>query len=290
MAYSFSFADNVTYAASDVNAITKRLVSGGVADPFSDGTPYNLTQFNETGMLLYSSGVVAEDVLTLKVTVSGNEATINPGTAFFSDGATITIEAGGHKLGLVEGAVNYVYLKNDLVASNECYPTVSTEEPTGIYVMLAEVSGGTVTDKRVYAMGKVAGYASCANYTMLIQDTVEVKNGAIQDKVYRIGDSGYRMLVAQYSEERGDTGGGSAVVSTYNFADSSYLSVGYAGGDGWRYDDRLEVWRKNDTSIYVKVTEAEAQGVKQITLAFTYNSHGSSAEPPNSFPITLYLF
>ena len=40
MSYKYSFADNETYNAADVNKITSRLVSSGVSDPFENGKPY----------------------------------------------------------------------------------------------------------------------------------------------------------------------------------------------------------------------------------------------------------
>ena len=115
MSYKFSFADNMVYSASDINEITKRLVTSGIEDSFTDGVAYNVSRFNEAGKLLYTSGVVPENCFTLKVIkASDTEVLINPGLAFFNDGATIEIEAGGEILPFVSGSKNYVYLKNDL--------------------------------------------------------------------------------------------------------------------------------------------------------------------------------
>ena len=67
-----------------------------------------------------------ETVSALKVVSAGDgKVFINPGTAFFADGAVIEVEAGGHELDIVSGVKNYVYLKNDLVASNTCCPVCS---------------------------------------------------------------------------------------------------------------------------------------------------------------------
>ena len=107
MSYKFSFADNATYNAADINSITKRLVTGGVGDSFQDGVAYNVSKFNEAGKLLYTSGVVPESCQTLKVTkVSDTEILINPGNAFFNDGAVIEIEAGGETLSYISGKKN----------------------------------------------------------------------------------------------------------------------------------------------------------------------------------------
>lgn len=290
MSYSFSFADNATYSATDVNRITSRLVTRGVTDPFKDEVPYNLSKFNEAGTLIYTDGAVPDSVNTLKVTVNGSTATINHGTAFFSDGASITIELGGHTLSLIDGAVNYVYLKNDLIASNECYPVVSTEAPTRIDVPLAEICDGVVTDKRKYAMGKLPGYASNANYRLLIQDTVETDGRTIPSKTYDIGNNNYIMLFSKYSEPRGATGGGSVSMAAYCFSDGTYLSAGVESSRGRREDDCLELWRDGSITIRATVSVAEANGVKQLTLNFNFFNDGSSVKPPREFPLELYLF
>ncbi|MBQ3181751.1 MAG: hypothetical protein IJB50_03230, partial [Clostridia bacterium] len=140
MSYKFTFADNEVYTATDVNNITKRLVTAGVEDSFSDGVAYNVSKFNEaTGKLLYTSGTVPESCNSLKVEKSSDsEILINPGCAFFKDGAVIEIEAGGETLPYVSGSKNYVYLQNDLTNTNKCYPACSVDLPTGDYVMLAE--------------------------------------------------------------------------------------------------------------------------------------------------------
>ena len=164
MSYKFSFADNAIYSATDVNNITKRLVTSGISDSFVDGTAYNVSQFNEAGKLLYTSGTVPESCLSLKVVkYSDTEILINPGVAFFDDGSVIEIEDGGEIMAYVAGAVNYVYLKNDLLASNVAYPYCGTKEPEGDCVLLAEINiYGTITDKRTYAHGKLPGYQSVA--------------------------------------------------------------------------------------------------------------------------------
>jgi len=174
MSYKFSFADNAVYSAKDVNNITKRLVTSGIEDSFVDGVAYNVSKFNEAGQLLYSSGVVPESCLTLKVIASGDEKIlINPGLAFFDDGSVIEIEDGGEELSYTKGEINYVYLKNDLEASNVSYPYCGTQEPLGDYVMLAVIDeNGIITDKRKYAQGKVPGYQSVTGGLLILDETV----------------------------------------------------------------------------------------------------------------------
>lgn len=175
MSYKFTFADNAVYTSTDVNSITKRLVTSGVEDVFSDGVPYNVSKFNELGRLMYTKGTVPENFLSLKVEkISDDEILINPGTAFFDDGAVIEIEAGGETLTFTPGCKNYVYLKNDLAEKNTCYPKCSTSEATGDFVMLAEIDeNGEMSDKRTFARGKLPGYESVAGKALFFNETVK---------------------------------------------------------------------------------------------------------------------
>ena len=173
MGYSYGFADNAVYGAEDMNKLTSRLVTGGIADPFVDDLPYNMTKVNDVVKLVYAAGVVPDSVNTCKVTKTGDGAVkILPGLAFFDDGSTIEVDADGVALTYQPGVKNYVYLKPDLQASNRNYPVCSAEAPGTGCVLLAEISAdGELTDKRTYAKGKVPGYASNANMTMVIDQT-----------------------------------------------------------------------------------------------------------------------
>lgn len=201
MAYKFSFADNEIYSASDVNEITKRLVTSGVEDTFSDGVSYNVSKFNELGKLLYTDGVVPESNQTLKVTkVSDDEILINPGLAFFADGATITIEVGGESLKFTLGVRNYVYLKNELTDKNICYPVCSQSEPAGDFVLLAEIDEeGNIEDRRIYARGKLPGYQSNSNGALFFKETMYVPlstySGGKAEAEFAIGENTFKYII-----------------------------------------------------------------------------------------------
>ena len=173
MGYSYGFADNAVYGAEDMNKLTSRLVTGGIANPFVDDLPYNMTKVNDVVKLVYTAGVVPDSVNTCKVTKTGNGTVkISSGLAFFDDGSTIEVDADGAPLTYQPGVKNYVYFKPDLQASNRNYPVCSAEAPGAGCVLLAEISAdGELTDKRTYAKGKVPGYASNANMTMVIDQT-----------------------------------------------------------------------------------------------------------------------
>lgn len=226
MSYKFSFADNEVYSATDVNNITKRLVTSGVADSFSDGAAYNVSQFNELGKLLYTAGVVSKDCNTLKVTKANDtEILINPGTAFFNDGAVIEIEAGGEVMPFVSGSKNYVYLKNMLLDENRCYPCVSVNEPTGDFVLLAEINeNGNVTDKRTYAKGKLPGYQSVAGNVLRIQENISMRKidsyRSEGSKIFSIGNNDYEYIVTYVKTDVKDT---LPCLGIYDIVNKSYL-------------------------------------------------------------------
>jgi len=221
MSYKFTFADNEVYTATDVNNITKRLVTAGVEDSFSDGVAYNVSKFNEaTGKLLYTSGTVPESCNSLKVEKSSDsEILINPGYAFFSDGAVIEIDAGGEMLSFVSGSKNYVYLKNDLINTNRCYPVCSVEEPVGDFVLLAEIDeNGEITDKRTYAKGKLPGYQSFAGNVLRIQDTIQVTENS-NSKTFDIGNNNFEYILV-YVERDAQT---LPCLGIYDIKNKTYL-------------------------------------------------------------------
>ncbi len=229
MAYKYSFADNEIYSASDINAITKRLVTSGVADTFTDGVPYNVSTLNEMGKIIYTKGVVPEGCLTLKVVpLSDGKILINPGLAFFDDGSFIEIEDGGEEMPYVLGEVNYVYLKNNLYNMNISYPCCTTEEPDGDFVMLAEIDkGGNIEDKRTYAKGRLPGYQSIGSQILQFSEEVEftLDGGSVYEKVvtFDIGANMFEYILAMdfadNSTKRHE------VLSIHRISDSKTMSM-----------------------------------------------------------------
>ena len=314
MSYKFSFADNEVYSATDVNNITQRLVTAGIADSFSDGVAYNVSRFNEAGKLLYTSGVVSEDCNTLKVTkVSDTEILINPGYAFFNDGAVIEIEEGGESLSFIQGSKNYVYLKNELADENRCYPCVSINEPTGDFVLLAEIDeNGEITDKRVYAKGKLAGYQSVSGNIMRIQDYIEVEryspntsgygqyNGS---KSFDIGNNNFECILVyvKHKEEKNSLTYTYPCLGIYDIVDDSYMGFSCyrdnkSSSDGkthWYYS----VGSMDEESLHIlehdKYShEAEVRFILDNgKLTVTVESHTSNAiEDVEGYSIDLILF
>ncbi|MBR4874657.1 MAG: hypothetical protein IKU87_02415 [Clostridia bacterium] len=287
MAYNFSFKDNETYGAEDINNITKRLVTSGISDVFKNGTPYNLLALNDLGAVLYTSGAVPETVNSLKVTrLTDDKLLINPGMAFFADGAVFEVLAGGEEIACLKGTKQYVYLKNDLINSNVCYPACTESMPTGDCVLLAEISeNDEITDKRTYAKGKLPGYASNENYVLEIKDTVEIKDSVSEaKKTYNIGANTYRFLLVMQKGEGGDKG--EMCLGIYDFTDGTYISFGVHSNSARCLDtEKLTLWHRYDR--FLKGTVSFANGV--LTLGVEYFDY-TATKRNLTVPINLYLF
>lgn len=293
MSYKFSFADNEVYSATDVNNITKRLVTSGVADSFSDGAAYNVSQFNELGKLLYTAGVVSKDCNTLKVTKANDtEILINPGTAFFNDGAVIEIEAGGESLPFVFGSKNYVYLKNMLLDENRCYPCVSVNEPTGDFVLLAEIDeNGKITDKRTYAMGKLPGYQSVAGNVLRIKESIsmtKVSNYRSEgSKTFDIGNNNYEYILSYVKDDKH----GNSCLGIYDIVNKSHLGFCVRSDDALGpYYDRLIIRSPLNTASSPRVEMMLSLEDGELTVSLAAILHNSDSSIDKAYTVDLILF
>lgn len=298
MSYKFSFVDNEIYSASDVNAITKRLVTSGIEDSFTDGVAYNVSKFNEAGRLLYTSGVVPETCLTLKV-VEAEEGSIliNPGMAFFDDGSVIEIEDGGEKLPYVKGAKNYVYLKNDLINANISYPYCGVAEPTGDCVLLAEISeNGVITDKRIFARGKLPGYQSVGGNIMFFSENITLTNTSMNKQSYisgsatfDIGENNFKYILAMRTGERSYEN--MDFLGLYNIEEDTYIgfrNVGDAQGE-YSSEGLCVFSRSMNPSASRSVTLSLKDGVLTVNLT-AYDVGNFESGKQYTFPINLILF
>ncbi|MBQ2968240.1 MAG: hypothetical protein IJE10_09005 [Clostridia bacterium] len=162
MAYTYSFFDDQTVGAEELNRWVSLFVSSGVSDCFADGVPYSLSKLNEIVKNNCTEGVVPTTDSSLSVRVAGQNVLISPGLAFFKDGTVLEITE-TETLSIPKGKAVYVYLVSAL-QENRAYPAVSEAEPSGNVVPLAKIDEtGAVTDLRRYAKGKVPSfYASDA--------------------------------------------------------------------------------------------------------------------------------
>ncbi len=301
MAYKYSFADNEIYGASDINAITKRLVTSGVEDSFTDGVAYNASRFNDAGKLLYTSGAVPESYLSLKVEDAGDgKILINPGKAFFDDGAVIEIEEGGETLPYVSGSKNYVYLKNDLINTNRCYPCCTVAEPEGDYVLLAEIdANGAITDKRTYARGKLPGYQSVAERVLVIDETVS-KVAEASEKYLRgsvtfdIGNNNYEYILVM-TPYKGSTSN-MPCIGVYNIVDKTYLcysgtdvsSVNYAPTKGAYSANKVTSHTDVNHDDYTELTFSVEDG--KLTVNYLEYDYQSNFKTGSTYYTRIKLF
>lgn len=286
MAYKASFLDNFEYGASDINDITKRLVSAGVADPLENGVSYNCSKINDVISLVATEGVVPESVNTLKCTVSGSDVIIQPGVAFFSNGSTIEITS-AESLPITEGVVNYVYLKSDLTL-NKIYPECSAIYPTEDFVMLAEIQADkTVKDKRKYAKGKLPGYQSYANMTLTVTDNVMLSKNDGQlsysaestsyvesynysgSMTVDVGINNYRYVVCENIAGVQD-----GIFSKWDIATGDRFGMFVQGSNARLIPHWLYVYRNTNSQVLMIDNISIAGGV--ATISFKYRNNTST--------------
>lgn len=304
MSYKFSFADNTTYDAADINAITKRLVTSGIEDDFFvDGVAYNVSSFNEAGKLLYTSGAVPESCFSLKVeNIGDDKILINPGKAFFNDGAVIEIELGGETLSYVSGSKNYVYLKNDLINTNRCYPCCALVEPDGDFVMLAEIDEkGVVTDKRTYAQGRLPGYQSVAGNVLVIDEkltrTVETAGKThTGSATFDIGNNNYEyILVMTPRPSTSYSYDPMPCLGVYDIKTGSYLGFHgskyhdfSSGGTGGFSEGHLYSHYEDGGDKYIRLTFSISDG--KLTVNYTYYTYNQYWNEGSTYSINIKLF
>lgn len=241
MPYESTFHDNASYGASDVNAALAQFVTSGIADPFTDGVPYNASKLNEIIHGIAMPGVVPETDTSCKCILNTDAHTvrISAGTAFFADGSRITFDMEGETLPYTPGRKQYVYLRA-APEENRCYPVCSAAEPSGDYVMLAEISAdGTLTDRRAYAKGKVPGYQS--DYNMgkkIVQEAITENFDGIATRTHTISTGLSNIRFAALSTNPGRMAG---IYDSTADTDGTMLFLynrSKGGGLGWydRYD------------------------------------------------------
>lgn len=152
MGYRYSFMDNETYGADDINAAISRFTTAGVCVYPTDE---NIAQgMNEATAAVAESGVEYFKESLVVTDEAEGYVKINSGTAFFDDGVTMVVDSDGIILEKVPE--NYVYLYRD-IEMNCCRACVQSSLPQTGCVALAYIeSDGTLTDKRKYAVSKLA--------------------------------------------------------------------------------------------------------------------------------------
>ena len=245
MAYTFGFADNVSYGASDVNSVINKLVTSGVADVYFDGLNYNTSDLNKIANAVAESGVTFGSGASMKVVGNGTGTVkVTAGTAFMSDGANITVDSDGVVLEYTQGQKNYVYIQNNLLASNTIDIVCGLTGGGSDTVPLAEISAdGTITDTRKFCRGKTAGYQSAVNQTKIIEIPFSFTTNYIgknQTISVDLGGRQYSRIVNLTSAEGTTTG---AMMGYCNLNDNSYYSLHKDSSNGYTVrNDKLRIF------------------------------------------------
>ncbi len=219
MSVNYSFFDNQLIGVDELNKITSRLVTEGVAREIS-----SVKDLNNFVSDVATTGVVPESNNSLKVEAKDGVLTIKKGTAFFSDGTVIELTE-AETFSYLTDVKQYVYLISDK-ASNRAYADVFTEEPSfEIKLLLATVENNKVTDKRVYSRGKLAYYASAdVNSNVVIEeDNIESKYEKDEDGYinYRININAAMYKYIQILDKN------SFNFTRYNIETGEFLCFGY---------------------------------------------------------------
>ena len=280
MPYKSTFHDNASYGASDVNAALAQLVTSGIADPFTDGVPYNASKLNEIIHGIAMPGVVPETDTACKCILNTDAHTvrISAGTAFFADGSRITFDMEGETLPYTPGREQYVYLLAAPEENRNC-PVCSAAEPSGDYVMLAEISAdGTLADRRTYAKGKLPGYQS--DYNMgkkIVQEEITEELDRLGTRTHTISTGLSNIRFAALSTNPGRMTG---IYDSTADTDGTMLFLynrSKGGGLGWydRYDP-----------YYVTMTVTANAG----NLVLKFKSNASFAVSDTFPACTIYVY
>ncbi len=296
MGYKYGFVDNAQYSAADVNDVIKKLVAGGIEDPFTDGVAYNVTELNGIVQAISSEGVVPEGDTSCKCVINTEEENVivSAGTAFFNNGSYITIDTEGATLKYEKDAVNYVYLVSSML-ENRNYPVCSTSVIDGDVVLLAQISKtGVLTDKRRYVRGKLPGVQSNAGLPMRldfdITVTLETNKEATFNLTADLGENNTYSIILNATEKVDE-------ISFYDIRRNLSRSYGQEGisSDGYSNGDWFLV-RNAKSGIHYKSSDKAhlsfeiAGNILNITGQFRTFHSGSEKGDKHPFCFSLILY
>ena len=150
MGFTVNFMANKDVTAEELNNAGYNLTNT-VYTTFEDDTLYGVDDLNQITGNIISKGVKRNAGNECSVTMSDGTVHIADGTAFFDCGAVIKIDKDGIDIEPeTSESTQYVYLffnKALNVAGARC----TTAAPSGDYVLLGTVSGGTIAMDRTFA-------------------------------------------------------------------------------------------------------------------------------------------
>lgn len=184
MGYKYSFMDNETYGADDINAAISRLTTKGVTVYPTD---QNLIDAMNGVISAVATPGVDYNQYSCVVSKENKNIKISPGTVFFENGVTMVIDSDGIILPLEYNV--YVYLYYDKI-KNSCYPCASEDIPENNYVLLAYIDEtGNIKDMREYAVSKLAPNSEIKTFSFTCD--VSYSTNTPPDEVLATIDVGY---------------------------------------------------------------------------------------------------
>ena len=236
MSIIYSFFDNQTIGVDELNKITSRLITDGVARE-----PSSVSDLNSFVADIAQAGVVPESDESLKVTAENGILKVNKGTAIFQNGSTIELTE-PETMSYLTDRKQYVYLVSDMI-SNRAYIDVSDEEAEfENKVPLAIIQEGTVTDKRYYSRGKLAYYASADVNNNVYVEADHLENLAKDEDGYIVYSININADMYKYLQILDKN---SFNFTRYNIKDDTFLSFGYGNSSHYTWNQDYMVVASN---------------------------------------------
>lgn len=169
---------------------------------FMDNAVYGVDDMNNLRAGLLTKGVLTESATSCKAMLVGSNVKVMKGQALMADGSRIVIDADGVTVSTVSGGKNYVYFKRN-ETTNTIDVICGLTAPSSSDLPIAEIDGGVLTDKRVYAQPKAA-YTPAVCVTVNASITATVTNGGKWVQAGSINlNPGYNMLLLQTCDSDG---------------------------------------------------------------------------------------
>lgn len=153
----YYFGDNREYGAEDIKRALGTLVArSGIELGLSDNTRYDVSALNRIIAAAVTRGVITDNISCLRLEKKGEGYVINPGKGVFADGGIVEIE---EEASVEISRGQYLYIAYNKVLDDVYFLTAEQEQTEGGGVLLIPIArvenNGDVTDRRIYAAGKV---------------------------------------------------------------------------------------------------------------------------------------
>lgn len=218
MSIIYSFFDNQIIGVDDLNKITARLLTEGVAREIS-----TVSDINNFISDIATVGVIPETDKSLKVSAENGILTVEKGVGIFQNGTVIELTE-PETMPYLTDKKQYVYLISDIMSNKAYLDVLSNEAEFENKILLATIANGVVTDRRKYSRGRLAYYGSSdVNNNVYIEETGLEKYPKDEEGYirYRININADMYNYIQIIDKN------SFNFSRYNVKDESFISFGY---------------------------------------------------------------